>query len=50
VLATLAWIYYSSLILYFEAEFTRAYANSYGSHLEKNPTLAAPLRSRANHA
>jgi membrane protein len=50
IVVLIAWIYYSSLILYFGAEFTRAYANSDGSHLEKNPTPAAPLRSRAHHA
>jgi membrane protein len=26
-----AWIYYSALLLYFGAEFTRIYANNFGS-------------------
>ena len=32
----LLWVYYSSVILYFGAEFTKAYAASYGSHIEPN--------------
>jgi len=29
----LVWIYYSSQIVLFGAEFTRVYANAYGSHI-----------------
>lgn len=32
----LVWIYYSSIILYFGAEFTKAYAAAYGSHIQPN--------------
>jgi len=32
----LLWIYYSSIILYFGAEFTKAYAANYGSRIEPN--------------
>jgi membrane protein len=32
-----AWFYYSALILYFGAEFTRVCANRYGSHVVPNP-------------
>jgi len=32
----LLWVYYSSVILYFGAEFTKAYAANYGSHIEPN--------------
>lgn len=32
----LLWIYYSSIILYFGAEFTKAYAAMYGSRIEPN--------------
>jgi membrane protein len=47
----IAWIYYSALILYFGAEFTHAYATSYGSHLAQRDTpTMAPLRPRADHA
>jgi membrane protein len=33
----LLWIYYSSLILYFGAEFTKAYAVKFGSNIYPNP-------------
>lgn len=29
----LVWVYYSAIILYFGAEFTKAYATDYGSHI-----------------
>ena len=32
----LVWVYYSSLILYFGAEFTKAYAANYGSRIHPN--------------
>lgn len=32
----LLWVYYSSVILYFGAEFTKAYAANFGSHIEPN--------------
>jgi membrane protein len=32
----LLWIYYSSIILYFGAEFTKAYATTYGSLIQPN--------------
>lgn len=32
----LLWIYYSAIILYFGAEFTKAYAATYGSRIEPN--------------
>jgi uncharacterized BrkB/YihY/UPF0761 family membrane protein len=38
----LLWIYYSGLIFYFGAEFTKAYADRYGSRLK-----AKPIRKRA---
>lgn len=34
LVAMLVWVYYSSLILFFGAEFTQVYANRYGSHIE----------------
>lgn len=30
----LIWVYYSALIFYFGAEFTKVYANTYGSHVK----------------
>lgn len=54
VVVLIAWIYYSALILYFGAEFTRVYATKYGSHSERwMPTEgeAAPQpAARAHHA
>lgn len=52
VVVLIAWVYYSALILYFGAEFTRAYARKYGSHREKQKpeTPAPPMRARAQHA
>lgn len=53
VIVLIAWIYYSALILYFGAEFTRAYAMQCGSQmLEAAPEVApAPeVRARAHHA
>jgi membrane protein len=33
----LLWIYYSAQILFFGAEFTKAYADAYGSHIKPSP-------------
>jgi membrane protein len=33
--AVLMWVYYSALVLYFGAEFTKAYADRYGSRRSK---------------
>jgi membrane protein len=33
----LLWIYYSTQILFFGAEFTKVYANAYGSHIVPSP-------------
>lgn len=42
----LAWIYYSSMILFFGAELTQVYANKYGSHIvPKN--YAEPAEKKA---
>ena len=45
----LIWIYYSSQILFFGAEFTQVYANRFGSHLRPAPN-AEPVKEedRAN--
>jgi membrane protein len=34
----IAWVYYSAQILYFGAEFTKAYANQFGSHVKTEQT------------
>ncbi|HEY0678330.1 MAG TPA: YihY/virulence factor BrkB family protein [Chitinophagaceae bacterium] len=36
LVVVLLWVYYSSVILYFGAEFTKAYASSYGSKIHPN--------------
>lgn len=36
IVVLLLWIYYSSIILYFGAEFTKAYAINYGSEIHPN--------------
>ena len=41
----LVWIYYSSLILFFGAEFTQVYANRYGSQIRPAPD-AEPVTDR----
>jgi membrane protein len=40
------WVYYSAQILYFGAEFTKAYANHYGSHIRPAEN-AVPLTDAA---
>jgi membrane protein len=50
VVVLIAWVYYSALILYFGAEFTKAYAHRYGSHREIPQPPAPTLRARAHHA
>ena len=45
VLIILLWIYYSGLIFYFGAEFTRAYAERFGS---RTPEAARPHRIEAS--
>ncbi len=34
IIILLTWVYYSSIILYFGAEFTKVYANSDGTHIQ----------------
>ncbi|MBV9885086.1 MAG: YihY/virulence factor BrkB family protein [Acidobacteria bacterium] len=54
VIVLIAWIYYSALILYFGAEFTREYAEEFGSRSEtvNAAEAASPERvtARAHHA
>src|SRR6202007_16948 len=39
LVVVVAWIYYSALILYFGAEFTRVYANTLGSHTPRTELI-----------
>jgi membrane protein len=41
VIVILLWVYYSALILYFGAEFTKVYARQHGSHQPKYGTVEA---------
>jgi len=50
VVVLIAWVYYSALILYFGAEFTKAYTRQFGSHREGQETVVPPIRARAHHA
>jgi membrane protein len=36
VVIILVWVYYSAIILYFGAEFTKVYAKSYGGQISPN--------------
>ena len=45
LLVVLLWIYYSSLILLFGAEFTRAYAEARGSRSETATSPSTPERA-----
>jgi membrane protein len=44
VLVLLLWVYYSGLIFYFGAEFTKAYADRYGSRHPAKPAGSARMR------
>ena len=46
ILVLLLWIYYSGLIFYFGAEFTKAYADKYGSRLKPKPVRKRSAPSR----
>ncbi len=47
VIIILSWVYYSSIILYFGAEFTRMYAIMHGSGIKPNSTAVFILKSEA---
>src|SRR4029078_5724865 len=44
VLVLLLWVYYSGLIFYFGAEFTKAYADRFGSRKTERRIKAKPRR------
>jgi membrane protein len=48
LILVIAWIYYSALILYFGAEFTRAYATEYGSRMAQRSQKQARPQSNVN--
>jgi uncharacterized BrkB/YihY/UPF0761 family membrane protein len=45
LVAVIAWIYYSALILYFGAEFTPVYARTMGSHSNQCWTFVWPRKA-----
>jgi membrane protein len=47
IVIILLWVYYSSVILYFGAEFTKAYAVEIGSGIRPNDTAVFVLRQEA---
>ena len=49
VIVILLWVYYSALIVYFGAEFTKVYAHEHGSHQQKygKASRAAPASPRS---
>lgn len=46
IIILLSWIYYSSIILYFGAEFTKVYANSDGVHIMPSPQAVLIVKER----
>ncbi len=46
LIVVLLWVYYSAQILFFGAEFTQVYANTYGSRVVPSPD-AVPLTPEA---
>lgn len=47
VMVILVWVYYSSIILYFGAEFTKAYAVRYGGGIQPNDNAVLILKREA---
>ncbi len=47
IMIILAWVYYSSAILYFGAAFTKAYALKYGSGIQPNDTAVFIIKREA---
>ena len=49
IVILLTWVYYSSIILYFGAEFTKIYARSDGHGIEPNEHAVLIVRKEAEH-
>jgi len=49
IVILLTWVYYSSIILYFGAEFTKVYARSDGQGIEPNEHAVLIVRKEAEH-
>jgi membrane protein len=48
VIIILAWVYYSAIILYFGAEFTKVYSNKYGRKITPNKYTTLIKKSQEN--
>lgn len=49
ILVVLVWVYYSSIIVFFGAQFTQVYANRYGSHVRESDDAVSLKRSVMEH-
>jgi membrane protein len=47
IVVILTWVYYSSIILYYGAEFTRAYANIHGKGIRPNDTAVYIIKKES---
>ncbi|HET6404017.1 MAG TPA: YhjD/YihY/BrkB family envelope integrity protein, partial [Candidatus Thermoplasmatota archaeon] len=45
ILVVLVWVYYSSMIVFFGAQFTQVYANRYGSHVRESKDAVSLKRA-----
>ena len=50
ILVLLLWVYYSGLIFYFGAEFTKVYADKYGSRLKPKPIRKRSTQVKNSYA
>jgi membrane protein len=48
VIIILAWVYYSAIILYFGAEFTKVYSNTYGGKIIPNEHTTLIMKTEEN--
>jgi len=46
IILILVWVYYSAIILYFGAEFTKVYANTYGKRIIPNEYAVKVLKQK----
>jgi membrane protein len=49
VIVILLWVYYSSIILYFGAEFTKVYSKNFGTPIEPSPHAVFIVKEETEH-
>lgn len=49
VIVILLWVYYSSIILYFGAEFTKVYSKNFGTPIEPSPHAVFIIKEETEH-